>query len=195
MSLFLLGILVCIMTTSTSFEIVSSLPKSSSVVYSLATLNRENVVNYNIVTYCSQMAVNPPSWAVSVYKNTKSHANLLANGGHGVAILQKLPRDFNTEAITLLGKSSGFDVNKIAQLDALGVLREEIEVEGIGHPVAVFSDALSLVVLKLDSSKPVLDLGDHDMVIMTPQQLFGGGSPGGRPPPCTTEFLREQGVI
>ena len=180
-----------LMMCSTSFEVVPSLPKSSSVVYSLATVNgggNRNTMNYNIVTYAHQMSIKPASWAVSLYKGTKSHMNLFENG---VGVLQTLPSDFNLDAISLLGKRSGFDVDKTAELDSLGVEREDIKVEGIDRPISIFKNSISFAVMMVDRNQPVIDLGDHDMVIMTPRQYFSG-HPGS---PLTTQYLRDRGVI
>lgn len=182
-----------LMMYSTSFEVVPSLPKSSHLVYSFATVNgggSRNTMNYNIVTYAHQMSIKPASWAVSLYKGTKSHMNLLESE-HGVGILQILPSDFNLDAISLLGKRSGFDVDKTVELDSLGVEREDIKVEGIDRPISIFKNCISFAVMMVDRNQPVIDLGDHDMVIMTPRQYFSG-HPGS---PLTTQYLRDQGII
>ena len=126
---------------------------------------------------------------VFVQGDQESHESFESE--HGVGVLQTLPSDFNLDAISLLGKRSGFDVDKTAELDSLGVEREDIKVEGIDRPISIFKNCISFAVMMVDRNQPVIDLGDHDLVIMTPRQYFSG-HPGS---PLTTQYLRDRGVI
>lgn len=190
----LLGFRLSLMTTAHSFKATDALsPKHASVVYSLATWSYPRApddmrMNYNIVTYAHQMSIQPARWALSLYKGTQSSRNMFdyRNG-----VLQVLPDDFNTDAISLLGKRSSVDdeVDKIHELDLLGIERISVSI-GSDRP-SIFSKALSLIALEIDYTQPIIDLGDHELVICIPTFLTGDA----QVPPLTTQSLRDRGII
>lgn len=96
-----------------NFEKLPSIPKLTAPVWSLATLNEDKTTNMNLVTFASAVSIFPkPLWSLSLYKGTLSHANF-SREGHGVL---QLLQERQAHLITLLGKTSGKQVNKMERL-------------------------------------------------------------------------------
>lgn len=92
-------------------------PVLNGTVYSLATLNEDGSTNLNIITFATRCSIVPKElWAVSVYKGTRTHANLMRTG-HGV--LQVLGPDHGP-LMTPLGKQTGNEVDKAGAAAAAG---------------------------------------------------------------------------
>lgn len=164
-------------------------PRSTSV-FSLCTQGRgqKGRSTMNILTYASQVSISPPFWGISLYKGTQSHANMMSDK---VGVLALLPEKFNLDAVKVLGNESGKDVDKEARLRHLGVPVEKVEVEGAGA-LTVPSEASQLIVLRVDESKPVVDVGDHDFFMCSPVAYYASSSQYSA---LTTRHLREFGII
>ena len=80
-------------------------------VYTLAT-SHHGKGNLNICTYVTPIAMKPKRFIIGVYKGTKTLENLEANPN---GLLQYLAKD-QWEHVKLLGKKSGFAVDKISTL-------------------------------------------------------------------------------
>lgn len=76
-------------------------------VYSLATYDKEKV-NMNILTYASAVSIKPKRYAVAVYRDTKTLANLMKNDH---AVLQILTTR-HLDLVRSLGKRSGHHTDK-----------------------------------------------------------------------------------
>ena len=171
-----------------SFAKVEKLPPRSASVFSLCTTDQDGTCNSNIVTYASQVSISPPFWGISLYKGTQSHQNMLASK---CCVLCLLPASFNLDAVKVLGKESGKDIDKEARLKELGVTTKKLSIEGHGE-MTVVSEASQLIVLEVDDSKPVVDVGDHDFVICSPIAYYASSL---EEPALTTQYLRNQGII
>ncbi|KAJ1427306.1 hypothetical protein B484DRAFT_307296, partial [Ochromonadaceae sp. CCMP2298] len=95
-------------------------------VWSLATLNADGSTNMNIVTYASSVSMKPPKWALSLYKGSLSHENFRQRGW---GMLQQLTLR-HAPCVALLGKQSGRDLDKMAELQRLGA--------GLGFSIGCF---------------------------------------------------------
>ena len=109
-------------------------PVLNSPVYSLATLNEDGTTNMQILTYATPLGVQPRTWAISLYRPTKTHANFAARRS---GVLQLLTQK-HVELMYTLGGQSGTDVDKeaacaeagFAWLDAPESLGDAWDAEG-----------------------------------------------------------------
>lgn len=115
-------------------------------VYSISSKSGENY-NMHIITYASQISMQPKRFVCGVFQGTKTLENVLA---HPEFILQLLS-DSQYRLVDLLGKKSGKQVDKISRLKK----RDEIS-EWNGYPI--LKNCLAVIQLKVISS---FEGGDH----------------------------------
>lgn len=120
-------------------------------VYSLATSN-ENIVNMNICTYVVPVSMHPKLYAVAVYRDTKTLANL---SNSETAVLQYLSRE-QYPLVRVLGRKTGHTYNKQSYLTRKGLLER-----WNGHDVLI-NTAARVLLQKISSSQQ----GDHHLFIM-----------------------------
>jgi flavin reductase (DIM6/NTAB) family NADH-FMN oxidoreductase RutF len=114
-------------------------------IYSLAT-TAGGKGNFNICSYVTPIAMKPKRFIVGVYKDTKTLANLEANP---IGLLNYLAQD-QANHIKLLGKKSGHNVDKVAQLGS--------QVEHVGDGLYKIKGAIATLRLRFLER---LDCGDH----------------------------------
>jgi flavin reductase (DIM6/NTAB) family NADH-FMN oxidoreductase RutF len=114
-------------------------------VYTLATTDGAKG-NLNICTYVTPIAMKPKRFVVGVYKGTKTLENLEKNP---VGILQYMAQD-QWEHVKLLGKKTGFTVDKVAALGA--------SVEHAGDGLFRLKGVLAVLRLRFLER---IDAGDH----------------------------------
>lgn len=120
-----------------------------SPVYSLATY-ADGKLNMNICTYVTAISMKPKQYAIAVYDNTKTLANLEVNS---TCILQLLHLN-QLGLVRKLGKQSGLNIDKQAWLDK----HEHLD---YWQDYAVLKDACAY--LKLELIKRVDTGGDHQL--------------------------------
>ena len=145
----------------------------SSPVYSLATSDSDgNNRTLNLVTYASPISIVPRFYALGLYRGTLSAENMLTTGK---GVLQILATD-HAPLFQLLGKTSGRNVDKYAELDNRGVpIKEFAGQKVIADCIGVMS--LRVVSFSLGGDefenkesedqirKDAFPAGDHDVVI------------------------------
>ncbi|EFN59513.1 hypothetical protein CHLNCDRAFT_50078 [Chlorella variabilis] len=140
----------------------------------------------NLVTYASPISLKPRQYALGLYLNTLSWENMLATR---TGLLQVLGEQ-HAALFELLGRTSGRDVDKLAELAARGVPVTRRPADGI----PLLDDSLGWMELRF-ASEPV-NYGDHDVVICevtdwhTPAAAGGGAAQA-----LYTGRLRELGLI
>ena len=164
------------------------LPKYNVPVYSLVTLNTNDLTsNMNIITYANAVGIRPdPLWSISLYKKTKSYENFKK---HGLALLQQLDMHRHRETIEILGKKSGYDIDKLKMLESLDIpicnidLREhysnldfDSNTNGCNQSsnsnyynpsiplkMTILKDSINILILKRRSINEVIAAGDHEV--------------------------------
>ena len=172
-------------------------------VYTLSTLNADgSTSNANIITYASAVGLNPDIWALSLYKDTLSHANFIARKW---GVLQLLDEDRHQNLLDLLGRTSGNEVNKFVELlekgvsvATLNVTTPSLDLDSQNHgkpaSVEVLRDSCAMMVLH--AIKDPIDVGDHDLVLCTPVVYYSKrGIMDARTKPLTTGRLRGLDMI
>ena len=114
-------------------------------VYSLQTISKDGVLNFNICTYVSSVSMKPKRFMVAVYKGTKTLENL-ENGSKANLIL--LSKE-NINLVRTFGKKSGKDIDKFSKI-------KDTTVDFQNMPV--FTTAVAVIKLK---PLQTLDAGDH----------------------------------
>ncbi len=115
-------------------------------VYSISSKNNDNG-NMHIITYASQISMQPKRFICGIYYNTQTLLNVEASGEF---ILQLLA-DTQYRLVDLLGKKTGKKIDKIGRLQK----RNELE---IWNNFYVLKNSLAVMHLKVVSS---FDGGDH----------------------------------
>lgn len=116
-------------------------------VYSICSTDGNGLYNMHIITYASQISMNPKRYVCGIYEGTKTLELVI---GHNEFVLQLLSAA-QYRMIDLLGKKSGHEFDKIARLKKRNLLSE-----WNGFPV--LNDALAVMKLKTISS---FHGGDH----------------------------------
>ena len=174
----------------------------------------------NIVTYANPVSVQPNvRWSLSLYKNTQSHHNFNVQKW---GVLQLLTTN-HIDAIELLGKKSGRDVDKIVELRRMGhslcsvnpskLLSQQMinpaAAESRGYkqsearysPIVVFEDCPCMILLEYPniSKKFIEDVGDHDLFICDAIAYFdiitGNSGATGSTNFLSTDQLRKLNII
>lgn len=120
-------------------------------VYSLCTQENQKS-NMNICTYVTPVSRNPRLFVIGLYHGTKTLQNM-ANSSFAVLQYLNAPQ-FNL--VKLLGKSSGFDAQKMEKLAKKTNL-------SLWQGFSVLSDAAALLLLQKQEQLSIA--GDHDLFI------------------------------
>lgn len=228
-SFLLLHVVVFLILTCNSIYFVHGIrsiaaPKLNVPVWSLATLNSDDSqsnTNMNILMYASAVSIQPTQhWAVSLYKHTLSHRNFKSRKW---AVLQRLTTD-HIDAIDLLGKQSGNDVDKVSQLRSLGFRLQEVKpaellelqqrsansayievteptTGGCGFTdndsIVLFEDSPCVILLESIVLDAGIDVGDHDVFLCKSRGCFSmdNDSTSHTAQPLSSDELRRLGII
>lgn len=144
-------------------------------VYSISSTHNGDV-NMNICSYVTPASMKPKRYIVAVYKNTKT---LELVQQHPQFLLQVLAED-QYRLVNLLGKKSGFRINKI------GKIKEPVEL--YNNTFAYLSRSLAYLHLR------VLDWldGGHHWCTLCEVVAYKNLNPG---KPLTLEFLKKKKII
>jgi flavin reductase (DIM6/NTAB) family NADH-FMN oxidoreductase RutF len=134
----------------------------------------------NLVTYASPVALAPPVYAVGLYKGTQSWENWRASGKGLLQIL----RQQHAELVTLLGKTSARDVDKLGRLAALGFANVDL----FGYHC--LADCAG--VMELQQLGDLVDAGDHEVALCSVGRMQNVVAEG---EVLYTDFLRSGGYI
>ena len=121
MMMMIIIILLKMFSSSQAFRIIDS-QKLDVPVWSLSTINQDQQIsqssnNMNLITYAYPVSIKPKvKWAISLYKGSLTHRNFKASRW---GMLQRLTTK-HMNAFTILGKQSGYIINKIEALTNLG---------------------------------------------------------------------------
>ncbi|PRW58673.1 flavin reductase [Chlorella sorokiniana] len=126
-------------------------------VYSLATVGPDGgSPTMNLVTYASPISLKPRHYALGLYLNTLSWQNMLATR---TGVLQILGEQ-HAELFELLGRTSGRDVDKLAELAQRGFSVSRRPSDG----TPLLDDSLGWMELRF-AAEPV-NYGDHDVLLV-----------------------------
>lgn len=145
-------------------------------VYSLATYGKEGV-NMNICTYVTAISMQPKLYAIAVYENTKTLANLQKSSQ---VVLQYLHID-QYNLVRQLGQQSGLKVNKDQWLRKRTLLTTWQGMEVLQGAAAY----VSLQKIKLVSTK-----GDHQLYLFEMKKYAASS-----PELLTTKVLSDKKII
>lgn len=121
-------------------------------VWSLSTVDETGKYNMNICTYVIPVSMNPKKFCIAIYHGTKTYENIK----QGNTALLQLLGEHQSDAIRNLGKSSGFN-------------RDKVSIVNKKHPIiikqglAIMSDSLAYCLIKYDQI--IKTGGDHDIII------------------------------
>ena len=120
MKMMMMMVMIIILSSSQAFRIIES-QKLDLPVWSLSTINQDQQMlqssNMNLITYAYPVSIKPTvKWAISLYKGSLTHQNFKASRW---GMLQRLTTT-HINAFTILGKQSGYKINKIDALTSLG---------------------------------------------------------------------------
>lgn len=187
-------------------------PRARVPVFSLATFNADGSTNMNVITFATAISIKPePLWAISLYKNTLSHENFFNFGG-GWGMLQTLDIT-HIDAIDLLGKSSGRDVDKIRKMKDEGkIALQVLPLDALTHDpsspanrsstrsITLLSSSRAILSIQRVPSYDILDAGDHDVIICRVLETFSLESSDDEVSSVVhdvldTQMLRQHGII
>eukprot|EP00882_Tetradesmus_deserticola_P033956 GHRQ01038838.1.p1 GENE.GHRQ01038838.1~~GHRQ01038838.1.p1 ORF type:complete len:164 (+),score=51.69 GHRQ01038838.1:697-1188(+) len=161
----------------------------STPVYSLSSANSAGKTTMNMITYASPIALRPQrKYALGLYVQSMSYQNVKETGRAVLQILQVR----HAQLTQLLGKSSGRDVDKVAQLQQLGFAVSE------EYGLPVLADAVGVMELRVVSE--FIPAGDHEVVLCDVvswkhgQQEEAGDAAAGFAP-LYTGYLRDNGYL
>ena len=200
----------------------ASVPKLSTPVWSLATLHTKNdgieTTNMNIVTYVSAVSIKPEAlWALSLYKSSLSY-EIFTRQGWG--LLQLLNDDL-ANVVPILGKQSGRDVDKLSIINQQNIASLSLiplnELPSIENPlkisslsksndspssssfISVFKESPVILFLEKSQVHPVIDVGDHDLILCRIRSSFCLSSEESsqmqKVPILMTQKLRDLGLL
>ncbi len=146
-------------------------------VYAVCSTDGEAVFNMHIITYASQISMNPKRYVCGIYEGTKT---LELVSAHHEFVLQLLA-DSQYRLVELLGKKSGHTIDKIARLEKRKLLSE-----WNGFPI--LKDALAVMHMKVINHFPG---GDHTGFLcdVTQYKNLNDGEP------LTLHILRQHKLI
>ena len=93
----------------------------------------------------------------------------------------------HAKVVTLLGKTSGRDVDKVSELERT----HSLEVEE-WHGVPLLSGCSAGLLLQRRKGADLIECGDHEVALCDVVDLYRGDTAS---PLLTTAFLREHGII
>ena len=146
-------------------------------VYSICSTDGNGAFNMHIITYATQISMQPKRYVCGIYEGTKTLEHVI---GHGEFVLQLLSAS-QYRLVDLLGKKSGHTTDKIARLE-----KRKMLIQWNGFPV--LREALAVIQLKIISSFPG---GDHTGFLcdVTQYKNLNDGNP------LTLDILREYKMI
>ena len=161
-------------------------PVLSSPVFALATLDADGKPNMNMLTYATPVGIKPERlWAVSIFRETLTHANWLASG---TGVLQQLA-DAHAPLTFTLGGSSGAAVDKARACAELGFAWEAAP--ECGGAELVLPGCVAY--LRLVQRGELIRAGEHDVAICAIEKVFSSAA---EPPAAlSTEALRSAGLV
>ncbi len=92
-------------------------------IYSISSKSVDGSVNMNIITYVTAITMHPKRFICGIYEHTKTLENVSA---YPYFILQLLSDD-QYKLVSLLGRQSGHDVNKIGRLEKRNILTDWLD--------------------------------------------------------------------
>eukprot|EP00958_Prasinococcus_capsulatus_P016070 scaffold1766_cov401-Prasinococcus_capsulatus_cf.AAC.27 len=161
------GFGVCCNSGLTETELTPPWKNLSCTVYSFATLG--DTASMNITTYTTPVSISPDKrYMVALFKNTMSHENFIQGSGHGV--LQILTKE-HQDLVALLGKQSGYDVDKLKEIEASGHSLTRVRE---GGAIPVLQGCVGYISLRMEN---FYSAGDHDVAIcVVDGYSYGTGS-------------------
>ncbi|GHP04528.1 hypothetical protein PPROV_000328200 [Pycnococcus provasolii] len=120
-----------------------------------ATTFDSHKTNVCMVSYAAPVSINPPKFAMGVYKGTMSHETFMKTRRGVLAVLRPQHRAL----AKLLGKTSGRDVDKSKSMKELGF--DSVCV----YEHEVIATAAGVVELVWPDGNEAVDCGDHEVVI------------------------------
>lgn len=146
-------------------------------VYSICSTDGNGLYNMHIITYATQISMNPKRYICGIYEGTKTLELVIQ---HNEFVLQLLSAE-QYRMVDLLGKKSGHEYDKISRLKKRNLLSE-----WNGFPV--LKDALAVMKLKTINSFPG---GDHTGFLcdVTQYKNLNEGNP------LTLDILRQHKLI
>ncbi len=150
-------------------------------VYSISSSDGNGNSNMHIITYASQISMQPKQFVCGIYNGTKTLENIQQ---HNRFVLQILAIN-QYRLVSLLGKKSGKTVNKIALLHKRGLIEK-------WNDYFILKDALAVIEME---AYPVLIAGskqpDHQLYLcnVTDYKNLNEGEP------LTLDVLREKKLI
>lgn len=154
----------------------------SMPVYSLSTkpAGATGRPTMNIVTYASPVALQPPMYAIGLYKGTQSWTNWRETRSGLLQILQR----HHAELVQLLGKTSARDVDKLARLAEMGFETTD----RLGY--SSLADCVG--VMELQQLGDLVDAGDHEVALCSVGRTENVAADGDI---LYTDFLRRHSYI
>ena len=145
-------------------------------VYSISSKTEGNE-NMHICTYVSAVSMHPKQMMIAIYHGTKTLENIIANPSFVLQLLSA--GQYNL--VSLLGKQSGNNINKIQRLEKRQLLTT-------WNGFKVLTDALAVMQLQVISH---MEAGDHRMLLcaMSAYKNLNAGEP------LTTKILHEKRII
>eukprot|EP00879_Flechtneria_rotunda_P033163 GHRR01036704.1.p1 GENE.GHRR01036704.1~~GHRR01036704.1.p1 ORF type:complete len:140 (+),score=35.26 GHRR01036704.1:419-838(+) len=138
----------------------------------------------NMITYASPIALRPQrKYALGLYVQSMTYKNMKETGRGVLQILQEC----HAPLTQLLGKTSGKDTDKLAQLQSMGIRISE------AYGLPILADAVGIMDLKVVSD--FICAGDHEVVICDVVDFETLSPVGGRSTALYTGYLREIGLI
>ena len=150
-------------------------------VYSVSSTDGKGNHNMHIITYASQISMQPKQFVCGIYYGTKTLENI---GLHNKFVLQILAKE-QYVLVNMLGKKSGNSTNKMAYLQKRGLIIE-------WKNYLVLKDALAVIELEaLPVILPATKNPDHKIFlcnVLDYKNLNEGN-------PLTLDVLREKKII
>ena len=150
-------------------------------VYSVSSTDGNGGHNMHIITYASQISMQPKQFVCGIYYGTKTLENI---GLHNKFVLQILAKE-QYVLVNMLGKKSGNSTNKMAYLQKRGLIIE-------WKNYLVLKDALAVIELEaLPVILPATKNPDHKIFlcnVLDYKNLNEGN-------PLTLDVLREKKII
>ncbi len=146
-------------------------------VYSISSTDGHGNYNMHIITYASQISMNPKRFVCGIYEGTKTLENVI---GHPEFVLQLLSES-QYRLVELLGKKTGHQLNKIERLE-----KRKLLTHWNGFPI--LTDALAVMLLNTISSFPGGDHTGFFCDVVQYKNLNEGN-------PLTLDTLREHKLI
>jgi len=151
-------------------------------VYSISSKDKQGNCNMHIITYASQISMQPKRFICGIFEGTKTLELVEKNP---TFILQLL-NETQYRLVDLLGKKSGNNIDKIARLN-----KRQLLTEWNGFPI--LKDALAVMLLNASSVIPNsnVEQGDHSMFLcdVVDYKNLNDGNP------LTLDVLRQHKLI